>query len=64
MIIEETENSYDMHVDFHELEDYTPVVEFMQENGAGIENTIGIDKQQAAQLIEVLTKWINGEDIE
>lgn len=51
MIIEETENSYDMHVDFHELEDDTPVVEFMQENGVGIENTIGIDKQQAAQLI-------------
>lgn len=64
MIIEETENSYDMHVDFHELEDDTPVVEFMQENGAGIENIIGIDKQQAAQLIGVLTKWINGEDIE
>lgn len=23
-----------------------------------------IDKQQAAQLIEVLQRWINGEDIE
>lgn len=64
MIIEETENSYDMHVDFHELEDDTPVVEFMQENSLGIENSIGIDKQQAAQLIEVLAKWINGEDID
>lgn len=53
-----------MHVDFYELEDDTPVVEFMQENSLGIENSVGIDKQQAAQLIEVLAKWINGEDIE
>ena len=64
MIIEETEDSYGMHVDFYELEDDTPVVEFMQENGAGIESNIGINKKQAAQLIEVLAKWINGEDIE
>lgn len=64
MIIEETENSYDMHVDSYELEDGTPVIEFMQEGDLGIENNIGIDKQQAAQLIEVLEKWINGEDIE
>lgn len=64
MIIKETENAYDMHIEFQELEDYTQVVEFMQENGAGIENTIGIDKQQAAQLIEVLTKWVNGGEVE
>ena len=25
---------------------------------------IQIDKQQAAQLIEVLTKWVNGEAVE
>lgn len=27
-------------------------------------DTIIIDKHQAAQLIEVLQKWINGEEIE
>lgn len=27
-------------------------------------DTIIIDKQQAAQLIEVLQRWINGEEIE
>lgn len=25
---------------------------------------IQIDKHQAAQLIEVLTKWVNGEEVE
>lgn len=64
MIIEETENAYDMHVTEQELEDGTPVVELYQENGAGIESFIGIDKQQAAQLIEVLQRWVNGEEIE
>ena len=28
------------------------------------EDWIQIDKEQAAQLIEVLEKWINGEDID
>lgn len=64
MFIKETENAYDMHIEFQELEDDTPVVEFMQENGAGIENTIGIDKHQATQLIAVLQKWINGVEVE
>lgn len=64
MIIEETENAYDMHVTEQELEDVTLVVELYQENGAGIESFIGIDKQQAAQLIEVLQRWVNGEEIE
>lgn len=64
MIIKETENAYDMHIEFQELEDDTPVVELTQENGAGIENTIGIDKHQAAQLIAVLKKWVNDGEVE
>ena len=64
MIIKETENAYDMHIEFQELEDDTPVVELTQENGAGIENTIGIDKQQATKLIAVLQKWVDGEEVE
>ena len=64
MIIEETENAYDMQVTCHELSDGTPVVGMHQENGSGVESTIGIDKQQAAQLIEVLQRWIDGEEIE
>lgn len=64
MIIEETENAYDMHVTEHELEDGAPVVELYQENGSGFESFIGIDKQQAAQLIEVLQRWVDGEEIE
>ncbi|HHB9079467.1 TPA: hypothetical protein ACWMHC_005045 [Klebsiella pneumoniae] len=64
MIIEETENAYDMHVTEQELEDGTPVVELYQVNGYGVESFIGIDKHQAAQLIEVLQRWIDGEEIE
>lgn len=64
MIIEETENAYDMHVTEQELEDGTPVVELYQENGSGVESFIGIDKHQAEQLIEVLQRWVNGEEIE
>ena len=62
MIIEETENAYDIHVTPQELEDGTFVVELYQEIGSGIESYIGIDKQQAQQLIEVLQQWLNGED--
>lgn len=64
MIIEETENAYDMHVTAQELEDGTPVVELYQENGSGVESFIGIDKQQAAQLVELLKRWVNGDEIE
>lgn len=64
MIIEETENAYDMQVTEQELEDGTPVVELYQENGSGVESFIGIDKHQAEKLIEVLRLWINGEEIE
>ena len=64
MIIKETENAYDMHIEFQELEDDTPVVEFMQENGAGIENTIGIDKHQATKLIAVLQRWVADGEVE
>ena len=49
MIIEETENAYDMHVTEQELEDGTLVVELYQQNGSGIEQFIGIDKHQATQ---------------
>lgn len=64
MIIEEAKNAYDMHVTAQELEDGTPVVELYQENGSGVESFIGIDKQQAAQLVELLKRWVNGEEIE
>lgn len=64
MIIEETENAYDMHVTEQELEDGTPVVELYQENGLGVESFIGIDKRQASKLIEVLQRWVNGDGIE
>jgi hypothetical protein len=64
MKIEETENAYDMHVTEQELEDRTPVVEFYQENGSGVESFIGIDKHQAEQLIKVLQCWVNGEEVE
>lgn len=64
MIIEETENAYDVHVTSQTLEDDTPVIELFQENGHGVEGYIGIDKQQAAQLIEVLQKWIDGGEVE
>lgn len=53
-----------MHVTEKELEDGTPVVELYQVNGSGVESFIGIDKHQAAQLIEVLQRWIDGEEIE
>ena len=29
-----------------------------------IDDLIVVDKQQAAQLIEVLTKWVDGEEVE
>lgn len=64
MIIDETENAYDMHVTEQELEDGTPVVELYQENGSGVESFIGIDKRQASKLIEVLQRFVNGEEIE
>lgn len=64
MIIEETENAYDMHVTEQELEDGTLVVELYQENSSGVEQFIGIDKQQAVQLIEAMQHWIDGEEIE
>lgn len=30
----------------------------------GVESFIGIDKYQAAQLIKVLQRWVDGEEIE
>lgn len=64
MIIEETEKAYDVHVTQQELDDETPVVVLYQGSGVGVESFIGIDKHQAAQLIEVLQRWIDGEEIE
>lgn len=64
MIIEETENAYDVHVTSQTLEDDTPVIELFQEAGHGVESYIGMDKQQAAQLIAVLQKWIDGGEVE
>lgn len=35
-----------------------------QNDGAGAEDKIIIDKHHAAQLIKVLQRWIDGEEIE
>lgn len=63
MIIEETDNAYDFHVTPQTLEDGTPVIEIYQESGSS-ENYVGIDKHQAAQLVEALQKWLAGEEVE
>jgi hypothetical protein len=35
-----------------------------QNDGSGTDDKLIIDKHQAAQLIEVLQRWIDGEEIE
>nr|UVM90477.1 MAG: hypothetical protein [Bacteriophage sp.] len=35
-----------------------------QDDGIGRDDKLIIDKHQAAQLIEVLQRWIDGEEIE
>lgn len=35
-----------------------------QNDGTGRDDKLIIDKHQAAQLIEVLQRWVNGEEIE
>lgn len=35
-----------------------------QNDGTGTDDKLIIDKQQAAQLIEILQRWIDGEEIE
>lgn len=52
MIIEQTEDHWELEV--------VADMDFLQFNGGAIE----IDKQQARQLIEVLQKWIDGEEVE
>lgn len=55
MIIEETEERY-------ELEVYEPICGGIAVYQGG--DFLLIDKHQAAQLVVVLQKWINGEEIE
>lgn len=35
-----------------------------QNDGAGTDDKLIIDKHQAAQLIEVLQRWVDGEEID
>lgn len=35
-----------------------------QNDEAGVDDKIVIDKRHAAQLIAVLQKWVNGEEVE
>lgn len=37
---------------------------WQQNDGAGTDDKLIIDKHQAAQLIEVLQRWVDGEEIE
>lgn len=64
MIIEETENAYAIELDFCELINETPALEIIQ-YGCDLEHSsIGIDKHQAAQIIAVLQKWVDGGEVE
>lgn len=62
MIIEETKNCYELQVN-HSLGDYTIIMLTSFREGDDV-NSISIDKHQAAQLIEVLQRWVDGEEIE
>ncbi|HGB3193962.1 TPA: hypothetical protein ACIVAT_000613 [Salmonella enterica subsp. enterica serovar Waycross] len=64
MIIEETENAYAIELDFCELIDDTPALEVIQYGGNGESSSIGIDKQQAIQLIAALQEWVDGGEVE
>lgn len=55
MIIDETDRRYSFEVYQSDCGD----VGFSQDR-----DLIVIDKQQAMQLIEVLQRWVNGEEIE
>lgn len=62
MIIDETKNCYELQVS-HSFGDYPIIMLTSLREGDDI-NSIGIDKHQAVQLIEVLQRWVNGEEIE
>ncbi|QYW02889.1 hypothetical protein [Klebsiella phage ZCKP8] len=62
MIIEETKDCYELQVN-HSFGDYTIITLTSFREGDDV-NSIGIDKHQAAQLIDVLQRWIDGEEIE
>ena len=62
MIIEETKNCYELQVS-DSFGDYDIIMLTSFREGDDV-NSIGIDKHQAAQLIEVLQRWVNGEEIE
>ena len=57
MIIEGTNDAYGI-----ELENADAICELLDITQQG--SWIQIDKQQAAQLIEVLQKWIAGDEVE
>lgn len=62
MIIDETKNCYELQVS-HSFGD-CPIIMLTSFREGDDVNSIGIDKHQAAQLIEVLQCWIDGEDVE
>ena len=62
MIIDETKNFYELQVS-HSFGDY-PIIMLTSFREGDDVNSIGICKHQAAQLIEVLRRWVNGEEIE
>lgn len=62
MIINETKNCYELQVS-HSFGDY-PIIMLSSFRESDDVNSIGIDKHQASQLIEVLQHWVNGEEIE
>ena len=62
MIIEETKNCYELQVN-HSFGGY-PIITLTSFREGDDVNSIGIDKRQAAQLIEVLQRWVDGEEIE
>ena len=62
MIIDETKSCYELQVS-DSFGDYNIIMLTSFREGDDV-NSIGIDKNQAAQLIEVLQRWVNGEEIE
>ncbi|MCI2234001.1 hypothetical protein MKK42_18065 [Escherichia coli] len=63
MIIEETEFCYPLDVtDVSDEEGEGLAIEMLHPSYDDM--IINVDKQQAAQLIEVLQKWIDGEGVE
>lgn len=60
MIIEENNGNEEIEIYERTLSSYEPDV-YISQNGCG---EVRLDKQQATQLIEVLTKWVNGGEVE